>query len=296
MPGPVAVRDRRCTGAAVLCSRTIDRVLPPCHPGRRNTPCHCRRRGGELQVVRDEQTSRSRVHDAARRGSPSPRPGWSHRAPSWVRRQAGARSAEQRRGDHDPLQEAAGELMWMLARTAAARPRCRLRPAPQRPRLRGRARHVGAGAAPSVMKSPIRRTGSTWARAPWKIIADPLAVGPERRPPSASTSRSLKRNEPVVYTVPGGSSRATAAGGHRLARTGLTDQPHGLTSTDVERDVVQHPALPARDRQIDSEPIGSKQRAHRTALFAWSASRSPSRLTATTTSTMHKPAASDSTG
>ena len=66
-------------------------------------------------------------------------------------------SVEQRGGDHDALQQPAGQLVRVLLAAAARRPRCRPRRA-RRPRAgaASRARHAAQVRSASVMKSPIR--------------------------------------------------------------------------------------------------------------------------------------------
>ena len=154
-------------------------------------------------------------------------------------------------GDHHSLQQTAGQFVRVLAQppptvvdadlveqfdawaSAAARVTLRL--------VR----------SASVMKSPIDRTGLMWARGSWKIIPISHAIGPQRRSLQRGDVATVEADRAVLHRArreqPG-----DRPGGHRLARARLTDQPQRLTGADVERDVVQHRAQPARasaDRQ-----------------------------------------------
>ena len=96
------------------------------------------------------------------------------------------------------------------------------------------------------------------------------------------------------------------AGGHRLARAGLADQPDRLARPDLQRHVPQHRALGALDRQRDGQVPHRQERvalracrasrAHRRTAWACSNSRSPRMLNAMTTPTMQTPAASAGSG
>src|SRR5439155_17928997 len=115
------------------------------------------------------------------------------------------------------------------------------------------------------------------------------AAEPDRPPDGRA-----RREEPV-----------DGPGGHRLARTGLADQPDRLAGPDLQRHAVQDRAHRTFDRQLDDEVLhleqwrrggGSGDRAHLRSAWAWSYRRSPRMLKATTTTTMQMPAASDGSG
>ena len=242
--------------------------------------------GGQLQVVGDEQHRQAAVaaqlvEDRHHLGLG----GDVERGGRLVGQQQ-ARLGQQRGGDHDPLQHPAGQLVRVLAQPLRRRPRCRPRRAASTarcaPRRRGTSRSVRSA---SVMKSPIRRTGLMCARGSWKIIATSAAVLAQRAPAAPTTSRAveadrsrrLRRRAAAAARSPGRSSTCPS----RTRRPGRPPRRRAI----VERDVAQHrraarpPPAAARSRPSTSSSGRSPAALRR----ARSASRSPSRLTATTT-------------
>ena len=128
-------------------------------------------RGGQLQVVGDEQHRQAElaaqvVQDRHHLGLG----GDVERGRRLVGEQQ-LRLGQQRGGDHDALQHAAGQLVRVLAQPPlpSAIPTWSSISAARRFASAGWTSRLVRSA--SVMKSPIRRTGFTCARGSWKIIA-----------------------------------------------------------------------------------------------------------------------------
>ncbi len=163
-------------------------------------------------------------------------------------------------GDHHALQQAARELVRVLAEPALA-----VGDADVGQRLDGAPSRGGRGPRRATVP---QRLGHEVADRPHRVdvrarvLEDhrDLRRGSRAAPPplSAPTSRAVEADR-----AGGRRARrqqpADRAGGHRLARAGLADQADGLAGADRERDVVQH-GPHARPRRA-AGPRGARPRA-----------------------------------
>jgi hypothetical protein len=207
------------------------------------------------------------------------------------------RFGEQRGGDHHPLEQAAGELVRILAQAALP-----VLDADLGQHLDGPAGRLGCPDA----QVGAQRLGHEVADPADRVDVRPriledhrylAAVAAQVAPGQRGDVPALEADRPLGRRARG-QQAADGPGRHRLAGTGLADQADRLARVDPQPDVAEHGPRPPLDPQPHGQVIDLEQslggwRGHRSTSAN---RRSPSTLNATTTTTMQIPADSAGSG
>src|SRR4051794_26394930 len=166
---------------------------------------------------------------------------------------------EQRRGDHPPLQQAARQLVRVLAEPPLAVGDADVRERLDRaaPRLAGadppqRPQRLGQEVADRPHRVDVRARVLEDQRDRAAVVAQ--AAAPKRRDVGA-----LEPDRPRGRRARG-KQPPDRAGRHRLARPRPADEPDRLAGADLQRHVVEHASHPAFDGQLGGEVLDLEQR------------------------------------